>query len=393
MKKFYNISILLVFFIITSGVKAQCSVFFTSVTTSVAGAISFTATSFSSILWTNNYSWSFGDGNNGYGSTPTNTYSANGSYIVTVWLYAYDPLDSTQYCNTQYSDTVFVSNTNPAQFCNSNFVLWQDSLNQYAYYGYNLSTGSVGMTYLWSFGDGTSSTQQYPQHTYTSTGVYNVCLTVSDSINSCIDTHCDSAFVSNTNPAQFCNSNFVLWQDSLNQYAYYGYNLSTGSVGMTYLWSFGDGTSSTQQYPQHTYTSTGVYNVCLTVSDSINSCIDTHCDSAGVFRIMTGVGMNQLNILNSSPTSSIIENIYPVSMNIFPNPVSENSQLIVLSEKNFKATINILNVLGEIVSTESQLIAVGKNNIQLKTNNIAPGTYFLCVFDGDKNFKNIKLIK
>jgi hypothetical protein len=306
MKKFYNISILLVFFIITSGVKAQCSVFFTSVNTSVAGAISFTATSFSSILWTNNYSWSFGDGNNGYGSTPTNTYSANGSYIVTVWLYAYDPLDSTQYCNTQYSDTVFVSNTNPAQFC---------------------------------------------------------------------------------------NSNFVLWQDSLNQYAYYGYNLSTGSVGMTYLWSFGDGTSSTQQYPQHTYTSTGVYNVCLTVSDSINSCIDTHCDSAGVFRIMTGVGMNQLNILNSSPTSSIIENIYPVSMNVFPNPVSENSQLIVLSEKNFKATINILNVLGEIVSTESQLIAVGKNNIQLKTNNIASGTYFLCVFDGDKNFKNIKLIK
>src|SRR5439155_20500715 len=40
---------------------------------------------------------------------------------------------------------------------------------------------------------------------------------------------------------------------------------STGSV-TGWVWNFGDGTSSTTQNPQHTYSTTGTYTVSLTVS-------------------------------------------------------------------------------------------------------------------------------
>src|SRR5690606_15540869 len=48
-------------------------------------------------------------------------------------------------------------------------------------------------------------------------------------------------------------------------------NLATGN-NLQYLWDFGDGNTSTQAYPSHIYASIGVYNLCLTVTDSITGC-------------------------------------------------------------------------------------------------------------------------
>lgn len=46
---------------------------------------------------------------------------------------------------------------------------------------------------------------------------------------------------------------------------------STGGKPTSYLWEFGDGTSSAQQNPQHTYAADGTYTVTLTVSNSAGS--------------------------------------------------------------------------------------------------------------------------
>jgi gliding motility-associated-like protein len=51
-------------------------------------------------------------------------------------------------------------------------------------------------------------------------------------------------------------------------------NLSTASTGMTFLWTFGDGDSSTLTVPPHVYTDPGLYDLTLTVvTDS--GCVDT----------------------------------------------------------------------------------------------------------------------
>lgn len=118
------------------------------------------------------------------------------------------------------------------------------------------------------------------------------------------------------NPTPY--SNFSIYPDSLNQGVYWGYNQSTGS-NLTYLWEFGDGATSTLQYPSHTYASPGQYFVCLTVNNGAG-CIDTYCDSSFyVFKTEGGL-MTQLNILN--PAVGIKETKDNFSINIYPNPLS-----------------------------------------------------------------------
>jgi glucose/arabinose dehydrogenase/PKD repeat protein len=52
-------------------------------------------------------------------------------------------------------------------------------------------------------------------------------------------------------------------------------SLDPEGQALTYQWSFGDNTTSTQANPSHTYGTAGVYTVRLTVSDGVNSTIST----------------------------------------------------------------------------------------------------------------------
>ena len=69
---------------------------------------------------------------------------------------------------------------------------------------------NYSVTWDWDFGDGNSSTQQNPTHTYTNNGIYTPCLTVtyfdSTIINWCTSVYCDSILIGNSIPATWdCN--------------------------------------------------------------------------------------------------------------------------------------------------------------------------------------------
>lgn len=51
-------------------------------------------------------------------------------------------------------------------------------------------------------------------------------------------------------------------------------NITSGTAPYAYAWNFGDGSSSTQANPEHTYVKPGIYNVTLTVTDA-NGKVDT----------------------------------------------------------------------------------------------------------------------
>lgn len=129
----------------------------------------------------------------------------------------------------------------------------------------NTSTGTWLYTF-WSFGDGTTSTVTNAQHTYTTAGIYLVCLTVWDSA-SCQSTFCDSVFVGSL-PGNNC------WVS-------YGYQVNGMMVNFNqniigsythFEWNFGDGNTSANSNPLHTYSSPGVYQVCLTAYNGVNVC-------------------------------------------------------------------------------------------------------------------------
>ncbi len=155
--------------------------------------------------------------------------------------------------------------------CTSSFswepVSGEDATVQFT----NLSTGSFN-TWLWDFGDGFTSGIYHPSHTYSETGIYYVCLTVSDGLN-CYDTYCDTVVVVPVCEADF-NFTYVPTSPPLVQFT----DQSTGFPD-TWYWDFGDGSTSTQQNPAHAYEQPGSYEVCLTIvnNDPIYPCIDTVC--------------------------------------------------------------------------------------------------------------------
>lgn len=128
---------------------------------------------------------------------------------------------------------------------------------------------SAGSTFLWDFGGGdTTSVISNPTITYTVPGTYLVQLYVNDpSTCNALDTAYQYITVY---PSIATNFDFVV-PACTNQVAFYD---SSAVAPASWLWYFDDGDSSLIQNPQHTYTSTGAYDVQL-ISSTINGCKDT----------------------------------------------------------------------------------------------------------------------
>ena len=136
----------------------------------------------------------------------------------------------------------------------------------------NPSTGNVNVnfinssnnsnTYNWNFGNGQTANTQNPTATYTAAGTYEVRLISCNT--SCLPNRCDtlSSFVIVTDTS-FVKSQFsVTPKDTfcLGDSVHFN-NASQG--GLSYVWSFGDNTNSTQANPSKLYTSAGNYTVRL----------------------------------------------------------------------------------------------------------------------------------
>ncbi|MBL0343451.1 MAG: PKD domain-containing protein [Bacteroidetes bacterium] len=90
------------------------------------------------------------------------------------------------------------------------------------------------------------------------TGVFPVTYTVSDGTTGCTDAETNNIIVDQTPVAAFTSALISLT----------GNFISTSTAAVTYLWDFGDGTTSTDQNPTHTYAIAGTYTVTLTVTNA-----------------------------------------------------------------------------------------------------------------------------
>lgn len=131
------------------------------------------------------------------------------------------------------------------------------------------SSDSVINSWFWTFGDGQSSDQQNPIHTYEAEGSYTVTLRVGDGVKADEETRFDFVFVGEgqSNPSAAFQAvpstgNAPLAVRFLDR-------STPGSTPInSRLWDFGDGGTSTEQDPVHVYTRAGTYNVSLTVSNA-----------------------------------------------------------------------------------------------------------------------------
>lgn len=137
----------------------------------------------------------------------------------------------------------------------------------------NTSTISDGsaLTYLWDFGNTQTSTLQNPSTTYTSTGPYNVSLTVTASSGCSHDTIKAITTIYAQPTAAFTSSGEACFGSPIT---FTDQSTAPNSTVTQWLWDFGDATTSTLQNPSKTYSAPGSYTVTLTIT-SAAGCVST----------------------------------------------------------------------------------------------------------------------
>ncbi|MFA5445224.1 MAG: DUF2341 domain-containing protein [Bacteroidales bacterium] len=125
-------------------------------------------------------------------------------------------------------------------------------------------------SWLWNFGDGGTSTTQNPQHTYAAPGTYSVNLTATNEYGSDYELKTDYITVYSPITAQFTANVTGGTAPVSVQFT----DLSTGGP-TAWSWTFGDGNTSTDQNPAHTYTTAGTHTVTLAASHPYDSDTET----------------------------------------------------------------------------------------------------------------------
>lgn len=247
----------------TITVSPQVSAAFIATSVCPNSPMQFTNQSLNSTI----YHWDFGvasaTNDTSNVPNPTYTYTASGTYNVTL-------IANPGSC----SDTSIVAvtvNPGPAiaftapQVCLGSPTSFTDQ---------TVITSGIISSWHWDFGVGSltndTSNIQNPNYTYTSAGTYNVTLTCTSN-NGCTGTLTIPVVVNSLPTANF--SSTVVCQGVPSVFT----DLSLAGAGniTNWNWDFGDGSpSSSTQSPSHTYSNDSTYNVTLIVTNTAG-CIDT----------------------------------------------------------------------------------------------------------------------
>ena len=201
--------------------------------------------------------WLFGDGSTSTESNPGHAYEDTGFFIVTLIIDNYGCYDTLVMPDYIYVNPP-IARFNVLLDCNAAYVR-------------NFQDTSIGADeWFWDFGDGATSTQKNPVHTYSTVGNFTVTLRVKNNATGCghSTTHlvviADEQANFSADLTEICKGSSVQFTAVQNH---------PGGIA-SYEWNFGDGNVGTGQGPQHLYTQAGLFLVSLLITDAAG-CKDT----------------------------------------------------------------------------------------------------------------------
>jgi len=224
------------------------------------------------------FSWNFGDGSaTATGQGPVNhTYTSANTYTVQLTIanpsqtFVVSQAVRVGSCGTMRpGQNVFISYHD--QNFNCTYLSGNCPAPATIYFAassfgdYNFNCGTH--TFNWMFGDGQMATGQTPTHTYVASGTYDIICNVSGPTGSV-----NLTAVVVVGPPDVVPTAAFTWLPA-SPIAGQPVTFSDASTGnpTSWLWEFGDGTSSNATNPIHTFSSAGTYNVELSVANRVGA--------------------------------------------------------------------------------------------------------------------------
>lgn len=242
------------------------------------------------------WSWNFGDTDSGASNTsnqqnPAHTFLRKGNYLVTLLV------RNANGCHDIITSTLSISAKPAVDFSFTNNCT-SDTIHFNSSAFVNIDSTS---SWLWNFGDNSTSVDADPNHIYYTPGTYTVSLTIT-SQNGCTNSETHQVQVSAAPIALFtptftsCSGTAVLFTDISS---------TINGIIESWNWNFGDGTivsvdSPSSKTVKHTYSSAGIYKVILTIHTSAG-CYASYNKTINV-GYAPAASFSYVNSCNDSPT-------------------------------------------------------------------------------------------
>jgi PKD repeat protein/lysophospholipase L1-like esterase len=205
------------------------------------------------------FAWNFGDGSSqGTGASTSHIYQRPGTYTLSVVATNTSNLSAT--ATTQVMIAAAAPNTDvggPYTSIAGNAVSFIG--------GKSSDPQGETLTYAWTFGDGSTGTGVSPSHIYGLAGTYAISLTVTNTsgLSGTASTKVTVAAAPNADaggPYTAIAGNAVSFSGSKSS--------DPQDEVLTYMWTFGDGSTGTGVSPSHIYGLAGTYAILLTVTNT-----------------------------------------------------------------------------------------------------------------------------
>ncbi len=319
------------------------------------------------------------------------THLTNGVYYPCFRVYLISPNKDTIFRHRSCDSIPFIMNYS-GTFCQTNFNSQSNTANGLSVDFKNNSqvfgSKKITQSYSWDFGDGNTSTDKDPTHTYLNDGTYSVCLTheVKDSLTQsvlCTTTECENINVNFSCKAQFYIDTLASVSGVLNIWNSVVNHFPPTSYDIKYEWDFGDGNSSTQAYPTHIYAAAGKYLLCLKTRiidlNSNDTCFAIFCDSVGMdslgnllYKTFSGGFMLNVQNPNIGLTEKSLER-----PSIYPNPANNFINISFKGMDKSQINYSLLDIRGaQVLIGES---APNNGLISIGTSTLPDGFYILTV--------------
>jgi PKD repeat protein len=205
------------------------------------------------------YRWEFGDGGTDSNATAFHQYAAAGNYVATFTV-----TDSIGAFGSATVSMVIGTDELPVVEATSDVETGIAPLT--VNFKGTVSGGDAPVTVEWQFGNGDSSNELEPEYTYEFPGNYAVTFLARDANGDTAQETLQIQVANDDVPVAAIGADPTSGPAPLN--VKFKANAAGGNQPLKYAWDFGDGNTSTDADPMHTYAEDGVYTAALTVTDA-----------------------------------------------------------------------------------------------------------------------------